>query len=50
MAILLKLVHRINAFPLKITADFFAEIYCNPKSHPKVKGTQNSQSNLEKEE
>ena len=49
MEIPLKLVYRINAVPVKVTAGFFAEIYCNPKSHPKVKGTQNSQSNLDKE-
>ena len=49
MAVPLKLVYRINAVPVKVTAGFLAEISCNPKSHPKVKGTQNSQSNLEKE-
>ena len=32
MAVPLKLVYRINAVPVKVTAGFFAEIYCNPKS------------------
>lgn len=44
-----KVIYRLNTLPIKISASYFAEIG-NLKIHMEIKGTQNSQKNLEKEE
>ena len=48
MAILVKLIYKLNLFPIKISADTLMEMEkCDPKIHIKIQETQNNQNNLE---
>lgn len=49
VAVLLKLIYRFSAIPIKITAAFFAEVdKVHPKIQVEVQQTQSSKTNLKK--